>query len=299
MIPPFPKPRPNGPRPFPHPIPERLPKRGCMTIAVGMLCHGGAILAADGQSTVIEDGAAARGRKLCVVDNAGSIAFGIATSADDLNAAETLVRNISTVLIETAKKIKEWAQVEEAISGKMTDWAWAYGYHPFPATRLIAGVTIAGRGTRLYLCEPPATVLYKEEGYVAVGSGAAVTDPLSATLFTPLSRDCGPQYVCRELTYLIYRAKKDNAFCGGPTDAIYLNTAEASATWINGYDFRDAEAASFQLDLILKQTTTAALTDPGLCLENNASSIKDVILQCERLRDTVFHTLSGKIIGET
>lgn len=269
-----------------------------MTIAVGMLCHGGAILAADGQSTIIEDGAAARGRKLCVVDNAGGISFGIATASDNLNAAEMLVRNISAALLETAKTNKEWTQVEEVISGKMTEWACAYCYHPFPTTRLISGITISGQGTRLYLCEPPNTVLWKEEGYVAVGSGATVTDPLFATLFTPLSRHCGPQYVCRELTYLIYRAKKDNAFCGGPTDAIYLNTGEASATWINGYDFRDAEATSFQLDLILQQATTAALTDSGQFLENNATSIKGVILQCERLRDTVFHSVQGKIIGE-
>lgn len=296
MIRPIPKPRPFSRSQFPHPAPGRLPKRGCMTIALGMLCHGGAVLATDGRSTY-EDGAAARARKLCVVSTT-DISFAFATAATDLNAAETLVRRIATTLGKAAKTVKEWVHVEDIISGKMADWSAAYGQHPSPATSLIAGVTVPTLGTRLYLCEPPATVLFKEEGYIAVGSGAAVTDPLFASFFTPLSPHCGPQYICREAAYLMYRAKKGNVYCGGPTDAVFLNTAEMSATWINGYDFRDAEAASFQLDLILQQATTAALTDSGQLLENNASSIKGVILQCERLRETVFHSVQGRIIGE-
>lgn len=268
-----------------------------MTIAVGMLCAGGAILATDGRTT-IDDGSVGRGRKLCVVNDPKGISFGIATSASDLNAAETLVRRIATELIAAAKTIREWSQVEDVISSKMADWASAYGQHSLPGVGLISGITIPGQGTRLYLCEPPTTVLHKEDGYVAVGCGSAVTDPLFGTFFTPLSHNSGPQFVCREIAYLMYRAKKDNAYCGGPTDAVYFDTAEASATWINGFDFRDAESASFQLDLILQATTTAAFTDAGEILENNASCIKDVILQCERLRGTVFRTPTGRIIGE-
>jgi 20S proteasome alpha/beta subunit len=267
-----------------------------MTIAMGMLCHGGAIIAVDGRAT-IEDGSVSRSRKLCSVNSTGGISFGIATATDDLDAAETLVRRIAEKLTERAKTIKKWAQIENYISGKMKEWAWAYGYHPFPVTRLIIGITIPGKGTRLYLCEPPNTVLPKEDGYVAVGSGAAVTDPLFRAFFTPLFASSGPQYVCRGLAYLMYRAKKENAFCGDPTDAIYLDTAQSQVTWINGRDFKEAENASFQLDLILQTATTAALTDSGALLENNASGIKGVIIQCERLRETVFHTASGKIIG--
>lgn len=266
-----------------------------MTIAIGMLCHGGAILAVDGQSTFMADGRVARGRKLCVV-NTDEISFAIATSAEDLNAAETLVRKIATELRKEA--VREWEEVERLISQRMSDFGTAYGYQSIPYIALVAGIYIPGKGTRLYLCQPPATVLLKEEGYVAVGCGAVITDPLYATLCTPLSTTCGPQFVCREIAYLMYRAKKNNAYCGGPTDAVFLSTAEASAVWINGYDFQAAESASFQLDLILQYTTMAALTDPGQYLENNASSIKDVILQCEKLRDTVFHSISGEIIGE-
>ena len=266
-----------------------------MTIALGMLCHGGAILATDGRST-FQDGSAARGRKLCVV-NAKNISFAFATAADDLDAAETLVRKTAAALGKTATGIKEWTDVEEVIAREMAEWASAYGQHSFPITRLIAGITIPSQGVRLYLCEPPTTVVHKEEGYIAVGSGAMVTDPLFAALFTPLSPTCGAQYVCREIAYLMYRAKKDNIYCGGPTDAVYLNSVDASATWINPCDFHNAEAASFQLDLILQHTATAALTDPGQFLEHNADSVKGVILQCEKLRETIFHTISGEIIG--
>jgi 20S proteasome alpha/beta subunit len=268
-----------------------------MTIAIGMLCNGGAILATDGRTTAGD--IVARGRKLCVVNNAAGISFGIATAADDLNAAETLVRKIAETIIKTAKTIKGWSHIENIIYAKMADWGSAYGQHPLPATNLIAGITIPVQGTRLYLCEPPATLLpSKEDGYIAVGCGAIVTDPLFRTLFTPLSPNLSAQYVCREIAYLMYRAKKDNALCGGPTDAVYLDTAKASATWINGEDFRDAENGSFQLDLILRTATTAALTDAGQFLENNASGIKGVILQCERLRGTVFHAYGGTIVGE-
>ncbi|HVB33739.1 MAG TPA: hypothetical protein VNJ52_05115 [Patescibacteria group bacterium] len=268
-----------------------------MTIAIGMLCHGGAILAVDGRATDL-DGTVTRGRKLCVVNNAQGISFGIATAADNLNAAETVVREISTRIIGKAKTIKKWAQVERCIKEKMTEWARAYGQNPFPRTNLIAGITIAGQGTRLYFCEPPNTVLPNKDGYIAVGTGAAVTDPLFTAFFTPLFASSGPQYVCRGLCYLMYRAKKDNMYCGGPTDAVYLDTHKASAIWLNGNDFRDAESASFQLDLILQATTTAALTDAGPFLKNNASGIENLIVQCERLRETVFRAAGGKAIGK-
>ena len=99
----------------------------------------------------------------------------------------------------------------------------------------------------------------------------------------------------------MYRTKgiPGNAYAGGVTDAAFLDTREASVTWINGPDLQDAESASFQLDLILNAATTAALSQPDQWLESNAASIGAIILQCERLRKTVFHDIRGRILGKT
>jgi 20S proteasome alpha/beta subunit len=296
MISPLPKP----PRPFslksiPGPKPERLPKRASMTIALGLLCGGGAIVAADTRS-VNQGGSSTRGRKVAVVDTK-EIAFAIAEASEDANATEALVRKIASHLGQ--KKPTTWNDLESEISAVMTEWAYAFSQGP-PATELIGGITIPKLGTRLYFCQPPNTVLPKLEGYVSVGSGAHVTDPLFRTLFYPCPQSRNAQVVLREISYLMYRSKgiEGNAYTGGQTDGVFLDTAEGSATWINATDLRDAEAASFQLDILLNATASIALSQPDDWLAANRDHIGDLLVRCDRLRQVVFRDLRGRILGQ-
>ena len=168
-----------------------------MTIALGMLCGGGAIIAADSKSINSGNGMTARGRKLAIVDTK-HIAFAIAESSEDANATETLVRKISARL--GRQKESDWNTVESDITDAMGEWDSAFTQKS-PDTQLIAGITMPGSGTRLYFCQPPNTIVPKLEGYVSAGWGADVADPLFKTLFNPTPQSRNAQVVLREIAY--------------------------------------------------------------------------------------------------
>ena len=263
-----------------------------MTIAIGMLCGGtsGAIIAAD-RRRALGDGTSTFESKILKFSGA-SISFAIADSSQDADAAKTLVRKIGNRL--GTASILGWSDVESLISGAMTEW-----YVPYteaPSTKLIAGILLKGFGVQLYSCEPPNTVLPVPEGYISAGMGASVTDPLNAALFGSFPQSRHPQIVLRQIAYLMYRAKKDNAWCGGPTDAVYLNLRSEQAESVSVPDMKRAEDSSFQLDMVLSMAATATLSTGNDFLEHNAQAVSNLILKCERIREVVFHTVFGEEI---
>jgi len=264
-----------------------------MTIALGMLCGNGAIVAAD-ERRCLADGSSVYENKILRFDGP-SIAFAIADAPYNANAAQSLVRKIAFGLANTP--IQGWQNIEPLISGAMTEW-----YVPFteaPDTDLIIAVILKGFGVQLYFCEPPNTVLPKAEGYASAGVGAAVTDPLAATLFGPGAASRHPQIVLRQIAYLMYRAKKDNAFCGGRTDAVYLDSRAEALEWVNTNEMQEAERASFQLDFVLNMAATATLggLSSGEMLKHNAQAVHNLIMQSQRIRGTTFHDIRGNYIG--
>jgi len=261
-----------------------------MTIAIGMLCAGGMIVDAD-KKEVMTDGSTRQANKVCIFDGK-DVAFAIADASDDANAAQSLVRKLFPYL--TGSKPQNFTEIESSISNVMS--AWYAAFVEAPKTSLISAIILKGCGAQLYLCQPPNTVLPNPEGYVAAGIGASVTNPLAATLFHPHPQAYNPQTVLRHIAYLMYRAKKDNAFCGGGTDAVYLDSRKERAAWVHGDDMRDAEKSSFQLDLILNMATTVALNASGELLERDANAVGGVIKQCEKLRETTFHNVRGEVI---
>jgi hypothetical protein len=265
-----------------------------MTIAIGMLCGGGGAIVAADRRRCHEDGSCIEEKKLFPF-NGANIAFAIADASNDANAAQTLVRKIAKRL--GTASVNGWGDIEPLIADAMTEW-----YEPFaqaPTTHLIIPILLKGFGVQLFLCEPPNTVLPKADGYVAAGIGASVTDPLAHSLFGPHPMHSRhPQSVLRHITYLMYRAKKDNVWCGGPTDAVYLDPKNETWEWVSVPDMKEAEESSFQLDLVLDTATSAMLGYPETYLEHNAKSVGDLILQCKRIRETVFHDVRGNEIGK-
>jgi len=262
-----------------------------MTIAIGMLCGYGAIVAAD-RRRALSDGTSTFENKI-VKFNGASISFAIADSSQDADAAKTLVRTISHRL--GTSSILGWGDVEQLITKAMTEW-----YVPYteaPSTKLIAGIMLKGFGVQLYSCEPPNTVLPHSEGYISAGMGASVTDPLNSVLFGHAPQSRHPQAVLRQIAYLMFRAKKDNAWCGGLTDAVYLDLKSEQAEWVSIPDMRQAEEASFQLDLVLNSAASAMLGYPEDYLEHNARGVENSILTCKKIRDVVFHDVCDKKIG--
>ena len=283
-------------KPRPNPIfpKKRLPKRRSMTIALGMLCHGGVVIAAD-RRRLLSDGTSTYEPKILPLDQ-NAITMAIADASDDADAAKTLARSIATNLCGIGKLYEpKWENVETVICSVMTDWRTPFGQDA-PVVQLIAGILLKGVGVRLYFCKPPNVIIPKPEGYIAAGVGAAVTDPLMSTLFSPISQSLHPQWTLRQIAYLMYRAKKDNAWCGGLTDAAYLSTKGNRLEWVNIYDMQDAEKAAFQLDIVLNQAATVMLGDVNDFLEHNANSVSSLILQCDQMREITFRNSFDKKI---
>src|SRR5712691_2302723 len=234
-----------------------------MTIAVGMLCEGGALVCADTQ-LVMSDGSTTEVSKTSACKTRWG-SFGIANAGDDGNAASTLVGRIGELL--EISSISDWGSFQDTISHAMEEWS--APYPQIPETSLIVAAYVRDRGVGLYLCQPPNTVVPKSIGYVAVGAGSAVTDPLQQTLFaSTVSRLHEPQKILREISYLMYKAKKGSAYCGKRTQGVYVRSDDNEPEWIQPRDFDAVEKQGEQLDVLLRTTTQFALfSNPGTNLD--------------------------------
>src|SRR5208283_4546566 len=160
---------------------KRFPVRNLMTIALGMTCQGGLVIAADTRMSTPE-GVIYDACKLKTFLTIGGV-FVIAYSSEIASAGETLVNEVMSDL--TANDPNSFTGVEQWLKAAMTRWS--SEYKDEPRSQLILGVFIGGK-IGLYFCQPPNTVNRKtlsdpSKGYIAVGAGAAVTDPLFRTLF--------------------------------------------------------------------------------------------------------------------
>lgn len=272
----------------PHPLPEkRLPKKKAMTIALGLLCEGGAIIAADTQVVEGETWTTTHAPKVIHFPvNGGYVA--IALSSSDANEAIVMVRTIQEAL--QRRSFDKWNQIEHEIAAVMTDFFVAYNSNP-PQHSLVAVAFLKNLGMGLYLCNPPKTVLPKLlEGYVAVGLGADVTDPLRSILFE-FSRTLPPQLALRQVAYLMYRAKKEKAAgCGGDTTAYYVCEDGREPEMVRLADFVAAEKEMSQLDCVLGMAANVALSDEDSA-KKSSGNVALTISSSTRLRDVVFHNL--------
>jgi hypothetical protein len=237
-----------------------------MTIALGALCAGGLIIAAD-TAIIADDGSKTYGLKV----HQGMSKTGcyvIASATQDGNAAKTLTIQILDELEE--QDPKTLARVEKIVQEKMTAWAYAYSQSP-PGIQMVFGafvncVSIPGKniggGLALYFCEPPNTIVRKHHtddssGYVAVGTGAAVTDPLFKTMFSSVA---SPSSRLKEISYLMYRAKKDSALCDGHTNAVFLKDGYETPFWVTPIDMELAEKQGQRYDFLVRALAGAVFS---------------------------------------
>ena len=229
-----------------------------MTIALGVACAHGFIVAAD-TNVVLSDGARKQGKKVeAVLGRSGT--FAIANASEDGNAAAML----SSHLIADLKNndFNSLGDVEAIVADRMTQWA-----APFvkpPSTQLVLAAVIEHgfypnpEGAALYFCEPPNTVrrVVFTDGYIAVGSGATYTDPLYKMFFPSIVKSLPVRL--SEVAYLMYRAKHDSALCGGYTNAVWLAFDPfANPVWINPLTMQNAEDMGPKLDFLLQGTASA------------------------------------------
>ena len=239
-----------------------------------MLCQGGIIVAADTQMTYM-DGTTYDAVKVQTLTTTTGV-FAIAYSCTDVNAAETLVSDILLDLKLTEPR--SLAGFEDTVKNRMAQWSAVFTVKDDrPVVTIIVGVRINPSEFGLYLCEPPGTMVRKtfqnSDGYVAAGAGIGVTDPMFRTLFgSPVA----PRVCLAQLSYLMYRAKKDcRGACGGATDAVLLSADHPEPLWIQRALMKMAELRGVFLDKALARVASKILSRHGFDDESRFAELFD------------------------
>jgi 20S proteasome alpha/beta subunit len=281
----------------------RKPRR--MTIAIGMLCHEGLIIAADTR-IAMTDGTTREGIKVhqAIADTG---IYVTANATEDGNAANTLIPELLIDL--QTQDPKNFAQLEKIVKELMSEWASRHP-HGIPRIEILLGVNInrpkqlnirTGGGLRLYLCEPPNTMIPIDiddasEGYKAIGAASSVANPIFRDLFTTA---CSANTGFHQIAYLMYRAKKDAAaLCGGHTNALLLKSEFSPPAWVDPIYMETAEMYGEVLDFCLKMTvfTVFASTDEAAAAISDANRPYN-ISQGRLFRSHRFLTPQGEDVG--
>jgi hypothetical protein len=272
-----------------------------MTIGIGMLCEGGIVIAADTQMTYT-DGTTHDRVKIKTL-RAVTCTYVITFSCSEANPAEALANDI--LLDLKLSDPKSPFGVEDVIKTRLETWADTRGLKDErPYVAFVLGVRFPPENAdpfALYLCESPGTVLRKtaedSNGYVAIGAGSVVTDPLFRTLFGSLAY---PRICLAQLSYLMYRAKKDcRGACGGDTDAVLLSINSPDPLWIDRTFMRVAETHGRQLDKALARVASTILARNGRDDESRFAKLFDPKAANSLFGlPPVFRARTGEIIRE-
>lgn len=249
-------PRPN-PQLYLKPKLLRLLKGNRMTIAIGMLCMDGLMMAADTRLTDPYTGATSDGIKV-QAGKTGMAKYVASYSSENSDSGKSLCDSILANLESKNPEFLE--EIDVIVEGSMKKWSRAFTLKDDrPSTQVILGAFIGDNQIGLFECCPPNTVTRKtfkdSNGYVASGMGQAITDPIFKMLFCDLvpAHDC----LCR-IAYLMHRAKLNyGAYCGGDTDVVFLKNGTPEPIWIERVDMKCAEYFGPKLDKGLSITTSA------------------------------------------
>jgi hypothetical protein len=272
-----------------------------MTIAIGLLCAEGVIIAADQASTIPSDGSQTVRRKV----DAGygpNCSFAIANSAGDANAALTLQDKIVRALTKADPFYA--SQAEDIIIEQMSNWAapWA---NP-PVVEFLVGFCGKGQetealGPALLYASPPNTMLRRyytddSRGYDAIGSGSAVTNPLHTAF---LSGTATAHHTLTKVAYLMDKAKRGNMYCGGRTNAVLVRHTLGFPSWISPLDMEHAERNVGNLDFYLSWTASCFFNQTDEGVGQLADGLANAIRNGKTLRNLRFRTLHGEEIADT
>lgn len=301
----------EGPR-FRRPVPSRIvspwprTESNRMTIGIGMLCTHGAIIAADTRIAQ-GDGSTHLAQKVHSVKSANG-AFVIAYAAEDANATRTLRDDLFEDLV--AGDPCTLRETEEIVRPRMARWAAAYTHH-LPEMELILGASTPAPwvperekrgGVGLYFCQPPNTMLLKHflepdtSTYIAIGGGAAITDPVYKSLFGGMTN---PKECLKQVAYLLYRAKKDQGqFCGGYSTAFFLRENGPAAFEVHAAYMDKAENAGMMLDQGLKLACSALQASSFAESEEFLKLVRDYLGIMKNYRSLKFVTQFSQEIFE-
>ena|SRR5271166_6752180 len=229
------------PKPLPGHYPskpriQRLPKRNRMTLALGMVCNDGLMLASDTRIS-FTGGAVSDAQKITGFPSKSGM-YAIVHSSNDANAANSLIAEIRAKLEKA--DAKTFPVLESAIKGAMQKW-YVPVHDDRPTINLLIGACIEQEQERgLYFCEPPNTVSRVWDNYRAIGDGWEVSDDIYKWF-----KDGSPwpshASLC-QISYMMYKAKQAHpGSVGGETDVAMLTEPLTVPYWINRVDMKVAE----------------------------------------------------------
>lgn len=227
-----------------------LTKRPRMTVGIGMLCEGGAIIAADTR-TVYSDGATSQMRKIRTATSQDAV-YITAFSSEDVPATETLLSDIFHDLQHL--NITALTECEDVVRAQMARWVAA---HPngAPTTEFLFAAALLNEHA-LYHCQPPNSM--NRKSYFAIGQGAAITDPIRKIFFR---NERGPRRTLWRIAYMMFRAKTDyGSACGGLTNAAFLKWQPPTLFEISSLSMSLAEQAGASIDMALEETMDSVLS---------------------------------------
>lgn len=216
-----------------------------MTIAIGTLFYGGAIVCTDTR-VVASDGATTTDSKLFASIAPTKRLFLIAEAAEDAYAAKMLGGEISSAICDAKEPFHLGPEIKAVVG------PWFNSYHhvqPPQIQFIVASVVVGAQDGQLYMCEPPSTVA---SGWpIAIGKGARAVDPTISILRPMANENLDAKSTLLRLAYLMYLAKKDEASaCGGETHAYAISTAGAFAP-IDSKGMNKAEKLAEEVDSVL------------------------------------------------
>jgi 20S proteasome alpha/beta subunit len=232
---------------------RRVPVRKGMTIAIGTYFADGVILCAD-TKFVDDNGNISYGGKISSTLGGNGRTFAIAHAANDSNAAAMVATDILHALDDSGEQY----QFGPIIKKCMTRWLSDYAQSSVPLLQFLVACS-AGRQSSLYFCQPPNIVIQKYRlEPVAIGSALKTVEALLPIVLMhpkdeedPDSLEMTPESTLLKLAYLMRRAKSEDLYAGGDTDAVVLYRDGTFAETVRT-EMKDAEEFSEKLDFYFK-----------------------------------------------
>jgi hypothetical protein len=222
---------------------KRLPKRNGMTLAIGMLCEEGIILAADSRLSYDDDSIQDCVKVAGFLSSTGT--FVVVHSSEDANAADSLVAEIKLRIEKSDPKTFE--ELQGAVKSALQRW-YVPVHDDRPTMQLLLGASMQQEKERaMFYCEPPNTVKRVWDHYKAIGAGWRISDPIYERFRSdsvPSAHSC----LC-QISYMMYRAKKlIPRSVGGSTDVGFITEPSTVPYWIERVSMASAEAYGLALD---------------------------------------------------
>jgi hypothetical protein len=230
---------------------KRLLPPKSMTIAIGTHFADGVILCAD-TKFVDDNGSVTYGSKIQFRDDPShpENVFAIAHAANDTNAASML----STDILDAVVVCEDHANLETSIKQRMTNWQSDYGQSSVPLLQFIFACSLAQKAY-LYFCQPPNIAIQKLPGAsTSAGSAVKIVETLLPFVLQrqPLEPLLGDvESTLLKLAYLMRRAKSEDLYAGGDTEAIVIKS-NGQCVRISEEEMKDAEDFSASLDSLFR-----------------------------------------------